>query len=74
MSPRSSAVRGRVTAFAPFARARSDHEAKGGVVTDRDFTQWAAWLESTGIVDQADLDPASIYTNEYNDLAKEGTK
>ncbi|MFF5324001.1 ABC transporter substrate-binding protein [Janibacter hoylei] len=48
--------------------------AKGGAVSDEDFTQWAAWLESTGIVDQADLDPASIYTNEYNDLAKEGTK
>ena len=44
--------------------------AKGGVVTDRDFTQWAAWLESTGIVDRADLDPSSLYTNEYNDLAK----
>lgn len=48
--------------------------AKGGVVTDRDFTQWATWLESTGIVDRADLDPSSLYTNEYNDLAKEGTK
>ena len=48
----------------------TDREAKGGVVTDRDFTQWAAWLESTGIVDRADLDPSSLYTNEYNDLAK----
>lgn len=47
--------------------------AKGGVVTDEDFTQWADWLQSTGIVDRDELDPASIYTNEYNDLAEEGT-
>ena len=47
--------------------------AKGGVVTDEDFTQWADWLQSTGIVDRDELDPASIYTNDYNDLAKQGT-
>lgn len=48
--------------------------AKGGVVTDEDFTQWSEWLQSNGIIDEADLDPSTIYTNVYNDLAKEGSK
>ncbi len=48
--------------------------AKGGVVTDEDFTQWADWLESAGIVDKSELTPSDIYTNEYNDLAKEDSK
>ena len=48
--------------------------AKGGVVSDEDFTQWADWLESAGIVDKDELKPSQIYTNEYNDLAKEDSK
>lgn len=47
--------------------------ARGGVISDEDYTQWSHWLESTGIVAKGDLDPSQIYTNEYNDLAKEGS-
>lgn len=48
--------------------------AKGGAISDEDFTQWADWLESSGIVDKDALEPSELYTNEYNDLAKEGSK
>lgn len=47
--------------------------AKGGAISDEDFTQWEEWLENTGIVDRADLEPSEYYTNEFNDLAKEGS-
>lgn len=47
--------------------------ARGGVISDTDFTQWSDWLESSGIVAAGELDPSQIYTNEYNDLAKEGS-
>ena len=48
--------------------------AKGGVIADKDYTQWADWLESAGIVHKSDLTPSDIYTNEYNDIAKEDSK
>lgn len=48
--------------------------ARGGVISDTDFTQWEGYLVRRGIVDEGSLDPSAYYTNEYNDLAKEGSK
>ncbi|HEY2044380.1 MAG TPA: ABC transporter substrate-binding protein [Jatrophihabitans sp.] len=46
--------------------------AKGGVVSDNDFTQWAPWLKTTGVV-TGTLVPSKYYTNEFNGLASDGT-
>lgn len=47
--------------------------AKGGAISDKDFTLWEGYLVRRGIVKKGQLDPSSYYTNEYNDLAKEGS-
>ncbi|MEE2521101.1 ABC transporter substrate-binding protein [Pseudarthrobacter sp. J75] len=39
-----------------------------GAIKDEDFTRWAEWLTSSGIVTK-DLTPANYYTNEFNELA-----
>ncbi|MDF8265033.1 ABC transporter substrate-binding protein [Luteipulveratus flavus] len=48
--------------------------ARGGVVSDRDYTQWTSWLESSGIVRKGGLQPKDLYTNEFNDLAGGGAR
>jgi ABC-type nitrate/sulfonate/bicarbonate transport system substrate-binding protein len=42
--------------------------AKGGVVSDKDFTEWSGWLSSSGII-KGKLDPAKYYTNSLNGLS-----
>jgi ABC-type nitrate/sulfonate/bicarbonate transport system substrate-binding protein len=42
--------------------------SKGGAISDQDFTQWTAWLQSAGIV-KGDLVASKYYTNAYNGLA-----
>jgi ABC-type nitrate/sulfonate/bicarbonate transport system substrate-binding protein len=42
--------------------------AKGGVITDKDFTEWSGWLSSAGIV-KGKLDAAKYYTNSLNGLS-----
>ena len=42
--------------------------AKGGVISDKDFSQWADWLSSAGVV-KGTLTPAKYYTNAFNGLA-----
>jgi ABC-type nitrate/sulfonate/bicarbonate transport system substrate-binding protein len=46
--------------------------AKGGVISDEDFTLWLDWLEAEGEVDAGSIEPSEIYTNEFNPFAKEG--
>ena len=38
-----------------------------GVITDKDFTRWSAWLHDTGII-TGRLTPGKYYTNEFNGL------
>jgi ABC-type nitrate/sulfonate/bicarbonate transport system substrate-binding protein len=45
--------------------------ARGGVISDKDFTLWLDWLEAEGEVDAGAIEPSQIYTNEYNPYAKE---
>jgi ABC-type nitrate/sulfonate/bicarbonate transport system substrate-binding protein len=40
----------------------------GGLIRDKDFTQWTTWLESNGVVKAASFDPAKYYTNDLNGL------
>ncbi len=47
--------------------------SRGGVISDKDFTQWEGYLVRSNVVRKGQLDPASYYTNEFNDLAKEGS-
>ncbi|MDQ1541923.1 MAG: hypothetical protein QOH29_2649, partial [Actinomycetota bacterium] len=42
--------------------------AKGGVISDSDFTKWAAWLKSAGVIKSTTVDAAKYYTNEFNGL------
>ncbi|KNX36535.1 ABC transporter substrate-binding protein [Luteipulveratus halotolerans] len=46
--------------------------SQGGAVSDADYTRWTDWLDSSGIVPKGELDPKSLYTNEFNGLAKAG--
>ncbi|MDX6204761.1 MAG: hypothetical protein QOF39_818 [Frankiales bacterium] len=46
--------------------------AKGGVITDKDFTQWTGWLSSAGVV-KGTLTPSKYYTNALNGLATAAT-
>lgn len=47
--------------------------SRGGEISDKDFTQWDGYLVRSKVVREGQLDPKSYYTNEYNDLAKEGS-
>ncbi len=40
-----------------------------GQISDEDFTRWADWLKSSGIV-TGELKPEDYYTNKFNDLAE----
>lgn len=46
--------------------------AKGGVISDDDFTLWLDWLEAEGEVEADSIEPSEIYTNKFNPFAKEG--
>jgi ABC-type nitrate/sulfonate/bicarbonate transport system substrate-binding protein len=48
--------------------------SKGGLISDKDYTLWQSWLESTGIVGKGALKPAELYTNASNGLANKGAK
>jgi ABC-type nitrate/sulfonate/bicarbonate transport system substrate-binding protein len=39
-------------------------------IDDRDISIWLDWLGTRGDVDPDDIEPADVYTNDYNDLAK----
>ena len=41
-----------------------------GQISDEDFTRWADWLKSSGIV-TGEIKPEDYYTNEFNDLAED---
>jgi ABC-type nitrate/sulfonate/bicarbonate transport system substrate-binding protein len=43
----------------------------GGRIQDQDFTRWAGYLESAGIIDGG-LDTQKLYTNEFNLLESTG--
>jgi len=45
--------------------------ARGGVISDKDFTIWLDWLEKNGEVDTGAIEPDEIYTNEFNPYAEE---
>jgi ABC-type nitrate/sulfonate/bicarbonate transport system substrate-binding protein len=42
--------------------------AKGGLITDHDFTRWQSWLSDTGSV-TGPLDASKLYTNKFNPYA-----
>jgi ABC-type nitrate/sulfonate/bicarbonate transport system substrate-binding protein len=42
--------------------------ARGGRISDKDFTQWESWLKSSGVV-TGEFNPSKYYTNEFNGLA-----
>jgi ABC-type nitrate/sulfonate/bicarbonate transport system substrate-binding protein len=42
--------------------------SSGGAISDTDFTQWAGWLEQSGIV-TGQLDPGKYFTNDLNGVA-----
>ncbi|WP_328469515.1 ABC transporter substrate-binding protein [Actinoplanes sp. NBC_00393] len=41
----------------------------GGKIADTDFSVWIEWLNNTGELKKNDLEPADLYTNEYNEVA-----
>jgi ABC-type nitrate/sulfonate/bicarbonate transport system substrate-binding protein len=43
--------------------------AKGGLITDADFTRWFDWLKTRDHVDTGKLDVTSLYTNQFNPYA-----
>jgi ABC-type nitrate/sulfonate/bicarbonate transport system substrate-binding protein len=46
----------------------------GGTITDTEFSTWIEWLDSIGELKDDDLEPADLYTNEYNDIAAGGAR
>ncbi|MBS7345906.1 MAG: ABC transporter substrate-binding protein [Caryophanon sp.] len=44
--------------------------AKGGVLTDEDFTVWLSTLEEDGTIEKGAVDVKDVYTNEFNPYAK----
>jgi ABC-type nitrate/sulfonate/bicarbonate transport system substrate-binding protein len=43
--------------------------AKGGLITDADFTRWFDWLQTRGKVDTGKLAVKDLYTNAFNPYA-----
>ncbi|TDD28708.1 ABC transporter substrate-binding protein [Actinomadura sp. KC06] len=41
----------------------------GGVMTDREFGTWRAWLEDVGQIPKGEVKAADLYTNEFNPYA-----
>lgn len=46
---------------------------RGGVLAEDDFAMWLDWLEAKGEVEPGALDPAEVFTNDYNPYAEEST-
>lgn len=46
---------------------------RGGVLAEEDFAMWLDWLEAKGEVEQGALDPADVFTNDFNPYAEEST-
>ncbi len=46
--------------------------AKGGVISDKDFTRWESWMKDTGAL-TGSLDAHNLYTNEFNPYANGGS-
>jgi ABC-type nitrate/sulfonate/bicarbonate transport system substrate-binding protein len=42
--------------------------AKGGLISDTDFTRWTSWLQDTGAI-KGSFDASSLYTNKFNPYA-----
>ncbi|WP_051791365.1 ABC transporter substrate-binding protein [Amycolatopsis jejuensis] len=38
----------------------------GGLISDQDYARWTPWLREQGFIKSDTLDPAKIYTNEFN--------
>jgi ABC-type nitrate/sulfonate/bicarbonate transport system substrate-binding protein len=60
--------RGRNESTANLKFWKSPGVPDSGVIQDKDFTRWEAWLNSAGIVKDK-LTPSKYYTNDFNDLA-----
>ncbi|MFI0480204.1 ABC transporter substrate-binding protein [Actinomadura sp. 9N215] len=45
----------------------------GGVMTDREFDTWRAWLEDVGQIPKGRVKAADLYTNEFNPYAGGGS-
>ena len=45
--------------------------ADTAAITDEDISIWLDWLGSRGDVDPDEINPSDVYTNDYNDLAKD---
>jgi ABC-type nitrate/sulfonate/bicarbonate transport system substrate-binding protein len=48
--------------------------AAGGVMGDREFDTWRAWLEDVGQIHKGRVKVRDLYTNEFNPYAGEGSK
>jgi ABC-type nitrate/sulfonate/bicarbonate transport system substrate-binding protein len=44
---------------------------KTAAISDKDVSLWLDWLADRGDVDPSEIEPGDVYTNDYNDLAKE---
>ncbi|WP_030172933.1 ABC transporter substrate-binding protein [Spirillospora albida] len=42
---------------------------KGGVIADKEFTTWIAWLEQVGQIPKGEVEVDGLYTNEFNPYA-----
>lgn len=66
-------ARGRNESTATLQYWKSPGVPDNGVIQDQDFTRWASWLKTSGIV-KTELNTAKYYTNKYNGLAPENAK
>ncbi|UVJ38620.1 ABC transporter substrate-binding protein [Arthrobacter sp. CJ23] len=66
-------ARGRNESTANLQYWKSPGVPDNGVIQDQDFTRWATWLKTSGIV-KSDLSTAKYYTNKFNGLAPENAK
>jgi len=46
--------------------------AKGGVISDADFSRWIPWLRQAGIISSASVAVSNLYTNRFNPYAVGG--
>ena len=61
-------ARGRNESTANLQYWKSPGVPDNGVIKDEDFSRWATWLKTAGIV-KGDLTPSKYYTNKFNDFA-----
>lgn len=43
---------------------------KGGVITDSEYSVWIDWLVKNGELEEGEISPVELYTNEFNPYAK----